>query len=463
MRCFAFLLGVLPLVLSSSYSGFPPEDYQWVYQTHDEMKDILDAVHKKFPDITRVYSLPIQSVQGKDLWAIEITDYPGDHEIGEPEFKYIGNMHGNEAVGRQLLITLAQYICEEYDSGSPDMQRLVNSTRIHILPTMNPDGFDMALEQFRETGKCDWLVGRCNANDKDLNRNFPDLDRILFGDKRNCGSLGHIRRHGPNNHIQAVKSKLKLEPEVKSVMEWMEQYPFVLSANLHGGDIVANYPLDDSCTGRREFSPSPDNAVFQYLALSYSQFHPVMRKQGETPACKDMGSQLFPDGITNGAQWYPLAGGMQDYNYLHTNTFELTLELSCIKMPPESELESYWHDNVNSLLNYITKTHMGIKGLVQDAETGEGIPNANIQVKGIDHDITSAADGDYWRLLVDGIYRVTASADGYHPVTKTCLAVEHEILDCSFQLQPSNDIPNPKESMDERLENMLNQLHDTYK
>lgn len=93
------------------------------------------------------------------------------------------------------------------------------------------------------------------------------------------------------------------------MMEWMEEYPFVLSANLHGGDIVANYPLDDSCTGRREFSPSPDNTVFEYLALSYSQFHPVMRKQGKTPACKDMGSQLFPNGITNGAQWYPLAGG----------------------------------------------------------------------------------------------------------------------------------------------------------
>ncbi|XP_067222221.1 carboxypeptidase D [Chanodichthys erythropterus] len=357
-----------------------PQDFR---HHHDsDMELFLQKFSSEYSSITRLYSIG-KSVQGRLLWVMEISNNPGVHEFGEPEFKYIGNMHGNEVVGRELLLNLIEYLCRNYGT-DPEVTQLVNSTRIHIMPSMNPDGYKISQE-----GDIGGIQGRNNSNNYDLNRNFPDRFNLVRDPR---------------------------QPETIAVMNWAKSYPFVLSANLHGGSLVVNYPFDDNLEDVVRYSKSSDDAVFRMLALAYSQENSQMH---DGHPCKELNSydEYFQDGITNGAAWYNVHGGMQDWNYVNTNCFEVTIEVGCYKYPPAADLPKYWEQNRKSLLQFIHQVHRGIKGMVIDGKDESGIPNATITVDTINHSITSNTAGDYWRLLVPGKYLVNVSAQGYSSVS----------------------------------------------
>jgi carboxypeptidase D len=339
----------------------------------------MQDIAGQYPDITKLESIG-QSVQGRELWVIEISDNPGVNEI-EPEFKYVANMHGDETVGRELSLYLIEWLVEGYGNNQRATD-LINNTDIFIMPTMNPDGF--------ENGS------RYNANGVDLNRDFPDQ----FTDLSNTVS--------------------GRQPETRAVMEWTWDHHFVLSANMHTGALVANYPFDGPNSG--SYSASPDDDLFVHISRTYADAHPNMESGG------------FNNGITNGSQWYAIFGGMQDWNYVWEDDCDITLEQHEVKWPNSSQLAGLWEDHREPLLAYMEEVHDGVRGIVTDADTGLPL-SATITVQGIDHDITpDPENGDYYRLLTPGTYTVTASAFGYLAQSETVTVPFSGSVELNFAL-----------------------------
>ena len=76
-------------------------------------------------------------------------------------------IHGNELAGKDLLLELSKHLCEDYE-GRPTIAKLINQTRIHVLPLLNPDGAERAV-----VGDCTSDAGKLNANGVDLVQDFP--------------------------------------------------------------------------------------------------------------------------------------------------------------------------------------------------------------------------------------------------------------------------------------------------
>ncbi|XP_072123547.1 carboxypeptidase M-like [Mobula birostris] len=374
----------------------------------EELESFLHRINSNYPSITHLYSIG-KSVEGVDLWVLAIGKHPKNHVVGIPEVKYIGNIHGDEVVGREMLLHLIDHMVEKYGKDSTITQ-IIDSTRIHIMPSMNPDGYAVA----KNEKYCNSTQGRKNKAGFDLNRNFPT--------------------------VPVKNTSSTLQPETKAIMNWILNETFVLSLSLHGGAVVVSYPYDSFIEGN---SICPDNDVFVYLAKNFSYNHAGMYFGDECAY-----TQFFKDGITIGAEWYSLEGGMQDFNYVQAQCFELTVEMSCCMNPPPNTLKDFWNDNKISLVNFFNLVHLGVKGQVLDVYD-QPIKDAIIKVRGRENLIPFKTNklGEYYRLLLPGTYILEVNAKGFCPKTvqleipnnlSNFCALVHDIrLDSKYQFPDS--------------------------
>jgi hypothetical protein len=321
------------------------------YPDHEEITRRLKAAEARNPDIIHLFSIG-KSVQGRELWMVKISKNVKVDEV-KPEFKYISSMHGDEITGRELTTLFIEEIAHKYGRDT-ELTELVNNTEIYIMPSMNPDG--SAARR------------RANARGIDLNRNFPDITR----DRDSTISGRQI--------------------ENQAVMKFQAGRKFALSANFHGGTVVANYPWDS------KYDLHPLDELAKEISLVYSELNPEMRNSTE-----------FPGGITNGAAWYVVRGGMQDWSYFWHNDLQITLEVSHRKWPRYSEIPGLYQNNRDSMIAYMKQIHQGagIKFAKKDLSGTVHIK----QVAPLTRDIGSYSfsDSEFYKVLPEGNYVFTVT------------------------------------------------------
>ena len=348
------------------------------YPTYTTYLQMMSDFQTNYPNLCKLVNIDT-SENGRDLLVVKLSDNVSTHEQ-EPRFLYVGTMHGDETAGYIILLRLIDYFLTNYGT-DPEVTNMLDNTEIWISPLSNPDG--------TYAGGNNSVSGatRYNANNKDLNRNFPDPDNGMF----------------PTGAWQA---------ETKAYMNFVDTMHFVMSANTHGGSEVVNYPFDTY------YTLNADDNWWQLISRDYAD---TVQFVGPTGFFNDLNN-----GITNGAAWYSIAGGRQDYmNYYH-QCREVTLELSAVKLVAAANLPAQWNYHHRALINYIKEIQYGVSGVITDSISGQPL-EASVYISGHDYlrsNISSELPyGDYYRPTYAGTYDITFSADCYQTKTITNVSI----------------------------------------
>lgn len=348
------------------------------YPSYEQYISLMQNFQENYPKLCTIVSIG-KSVKNRELLFAHIGHLNTTLDT-VPEFMYTSTMHGDETTGYVLMLHLIDYLLTNYGT-NPEVTALIDSVDIWINPLANPDG------TYAAGNTSVYGATRFNANNIDLNRNYPDPEDGQHPDGYSW------------------------QPETVAFMDFAKAHHFTLSCNLHTGSEVANYPWDTWSVR------SADDAWWQEVCRQYADTVHAHAPEGYFTALNN--------GITNGYDWYSISGGRQDYMNYFQYEREFTLELSNTKMPDPVTLPQFWEYHYRSLLNYIHQTLEGLRGTVIDSITGKPL-KAEIYI--VNHDInhsqvySDSLTGIYFRPMYPGVYDFRFSATGYQ--TKTIQSVQ---------------------------------------
>lgn len=290
-----------------------------VWHTYQETIDELNLLHAQYPDLTTAPISLGATGEGRDIWALKVSDNPGLEENDEPEVLYDGVHHAREIMTVEMCLYFARYLCENYGT-DPVCTYLVDNRQVWFIPIANPDGF-VYNEQTNPDGGGMWRknrrpgAGGCYGVDN--NRNYP----YQWGGEGSSGDpcLDNYRGPYPGS-----------EPETQAIMNLVNAHHFVIHNSWHsvaGMQLIPwGYTTDHTS----------DDAWLRAIATEMS------RENGYT-----IGQP--------GEILYVVSGGSIDWMYgavsEHPEIFSFSTEIGGSDFwPAQAEREGLLQENLHSIL-----------------------------------------------------------------------------------------------------------------
>ncbi len=360
------------------------------YPTYSDYVDIMNTFATNYPTLCKVENIGATVEGDKSILFVKLSDNVNNNEQ-EPRVMYSSSMHGDELAGYPMMLSLIDFLLTAYNDPSDpkhaEIKNLLDNSEVWINPLANPDG------AYRNSPNNTSVANasRGNANNVDLNRNYPDPD------------------DGANPDGNSYQT------ETLAFMDFADSKHFVLSANFHGGIELINYPWDTYA------GDHPDKDYFLLISEEYRDLCQANSPNGYFDG--------LGNGVTNGFDWFEVQGGRQDYQTYEQKGREVTVELSNQKTPPANQLVNFWNYNREALIAYLKQVNYGIRGVVTDAVTNQPI-EARVTIVGKESFEswvpTELPEGDYYRLIKAGTYSILYEAPCYETLTVTGVSINDE-------------------------------------
>ncbi len=304
--------------LVAFYQSRLPDKSMGGYKTYGEVTSDLMFQHLLYPDIVSERISIGQSLEGRDIWAIKISDNP-DVDEDEPEVLYTGTIHAREVICPHVLQYFVDYLCENYGT-DPRVTDLVDNREIWIVPVVNPDGH-VYNELNNPSGGGMWRKNRRDNGDGtwgvDLNRNYGYMWGYDDIGSSPDGEDETYRGTGPFS-----------EPETQVMRDFTYAHDFGLTVYYHSSASVILWPMGWTT------EPTADEPLFYAIADTLAAFNHY--------------------GIGSGAIGYGTNGGSDDWQYGELGQLSYVIEVgrrySDGFWPDPSRIDSLCEENLESNL-----------------------------------------------------------------------------------------------------------------